>query len=110
MWELIDARVREKIARFASDPTQVTWSGSAERDMGSTPGMTKAGVLEGIMDQLSSGYVVHADYMKNGDVAYIFDCFVGDYRRYVKVKFWMIEDQERVHVFSAHSHRRGGRR
>ncbi len=110
MWELTDARVKEKIAQFAANPSLVTWSGKAERDIASTAGMTKAGVLEAILDHLACGYVVHAAYMKNGDLAYIFDCFVTAHRRYIKVKFWMMAAEERMHVFSAHAHRKRGRR
>jgi hypothetical protein len=105
VWEVNDPAIREKIARFACTPELVTWSQSAERDMASTAEMTKGAVLDALVDHLSCGYVVHADYMRNGDVAYIFQCFVGRYQRYVKLKFWTPVDKERMHVFSAHPNR-----
>ena len=105
VWELDDAGVKQRIADFASRPRLVTWSATAERDMASIPGMTKAGVLEALLEHLACGYVVHADYMRNGDLAYIFNCFVGRRRRYIKLKFWGVAGQERMYVFSAHPNR-----
>jgi hypothetical protein len=46
-----------------------------------------------------------ADYMKNGDLAFIFDCFVGIGRLYVKVKMITVGTEERMFVFSAHKHK-----
>ena len=105
MWEMQDPEFRRKIAYFASDPHLVTWSRSAESDMASTAGMTKGAVLEAIIDHIACGYVIHADYMKNGDLAHIFNSFVGRHRRYIKVKFWILGNEERMHVFSAHADR-----
>lgn len=105
MWELDDCEVKNKIGAFARRPAIVTWSGQAERDMAATRGVTKLGVLEGLIEHLSCGYAVNADYMKNGDLAYIFDCFVGPRRLYVKVKFISLGSGERMHVFSAHVNR-----
>ena len=105
MWDLGDAEVKDKIGSFAGTPHRVTWSRTAERDIASSGGMTKAGVLEGILDHLSCDYVVHVDLMQNGDTAYIFNCFVERNRRYVKVKFWMFGDEERMHIMSAHPNR-----
>jgi len=105
VWEMQDPEVRQKIAHFASSPHLVTWSRSAERDMASVAGMTKGAVLEAIVDHITCGYIFHAEYMKNGDLAHIFNCFVGRHRRYIKVKFWILANEERMHVFSAHPER-----
>lgn len=102
MWELTDAEIKEKIASFARAPHLVTWSGSAERDVASIPGATTASVLEAILDHLKCCYPVFADYMRNGDLAYIFRCFVGSRRLYIKVKFVFLGGQESMRVFSAH--------
>jgi hypothetical protein len=102
VWELDDAAVKQRMVYFASRAHLVTWSGTAERDIASTCRMSKAGVLEALLEHLACGYVVHADYMRNGDLAYIFICFVGSHRRYIKLKFWVLDDQERMHIFSAH--------
>ena len=110
VWELLDGEIKEKIRCFASDSSLVTWTRSAEQDMASTRGMTRAAVLDGMIDHLSCGYAVYADLMENGDTAYILDCFVGGHRRYVKLKFVLWPDGERMHVFSAHAHRKGGKR
>ena len=93
------------IRASASTPARVTWSKSAERDIASNVGTTKAGVLEGLLDHLESGYVVFCHHMDNGDVAFIFNCFVGPRRLYVKLKFIQWTDGERMHVFSAHPNR-----
>ena len=69
------------------DAVRVAWSRQAEREMGNAAGVTKQGVLEGLVEHLSCGYVVEADHMQNGDLAYIFRCFVGAGRLCVKVKF-----------------------
>ncbi len=102
MWELSDPELKAKIASFAGRPDLVTWSRSADRDIGSTAGATRLGVLEAILDHLACEYVVHADYMENGDLAYIFRCFLGARSFYLKVKFVFPGAEERMHVFSAH--------
>ena len=105
MWELNDCGVKDKIASYARSPEVVAWSRSAERDIGSTAGATKFGVLEAVLDHLSCGYVVYADHMTNGDEAFIVRCFLGRNRFYVKVKFIVLGSQERMYVFSAHRDR-----
>jgi hypothetical protein len=105
VWELDDPQVKGKIQRFARDPELVYWSGTAERDLAGTSGATKAGVLDGILDHISCGFPIMADYMKNGDLAFIFDCFVGIGRLYVKVKMITVGTEERMFVFSAHKHK-----
>jgi hypothetical protein len=80
----------------------VVWSRSAEHDIADTVGMTRLGVLAAITDHLECGYIVHADYMKNGDLAYIIPCLVDPRWFYVKVKFIVQETGERMKVFSAH--------
>jgi len=105
VWELEDRETKEKIAHCAKKPIDVKWSRQAERDMGNTSGVTKRGVLDGLLDHLSCGYVVEADFMENGDLAYIFRCFVGHERLYVKLKFIQLGQEERMYVFSAHEDR-----
>jgi hypothetical protein len=105
VWEIQDPEVRRRIERFARRADLVRWAGSAERDIANTRGVTKAGVLEGILDHLSCGFPFHGDHMKNGDLAYIFDCFVGPGRLYVKVKFIFLSAEELMSVFSAHKDR-----
>jgi hypothetical protein len=105
VWDIIDPDVKRAIERFASRAELVHWSGSAERDIANTRGVTKAGVLEGILDHLSCGYAFHGDFMANGDLAYIFQCFVGPGRLYVKVKFIASSAEEVMYVFSAHKDR-----
>ncbi len=105
MWELNDQEVKGKIALWAKDAGRVAWSQTAERDIASTAGVTKQGVLEGLLDHLACGYVVEADHMKNQDLAYIFHCFVGAGRLYVKLKFIQLGAEERMFVFSAHVER-----
>ena len=102
MWDLDDHQVKEKIAHLARRPDLVVWSRSAERDIAGIAGVTHAGVLDGVLDHLDCGYKVEADYMENGDLAYIFHCFVGPGRLYVKVKFIVLGVEERMNVFSAH--------
>jgi hypothetical protein len=105
VWLLNDPVVKQKIAQFARRPELVAWSGSAERDIANTRGVTKAGVLEGILDHLSCDFAINADHMDNGDLALILDCFVGPGRLYVKVKFIALGAEERMFVFSAHKDR-----
>ena len=105
MWELDDVEVKEKIVAFASNPEVVTWSGTADREIGSVPGATRLAVLEGILDHLACGYIVHGDFMKNGDLAYIFECFAAERFFYVKVKFVGVGTEERMRIFSAHLNR-----
>lgn len=76
-----------------------------DRDIASTPGVTHIGVLEGILDHLECGYKVEADHMDSGEIAYIFHCFVGPGRLYVKVKFVTWGFEERMRVFAAHKNR-----
>jgi hypothetical protein len=102
VWQMDDPEVKEKIAHFASLPELVVWSRKAERDIAGIAGITSAGVLEGILDHIACGYAVEADHMENGDLAYIFHCFVGPGRLYVKVKFIALGTGERMRVFSAH--------
>ena len=102
MWRIYDREIREKIARFASNPGLVVWSRSAERDIASMAGVTSTAVLEGILEHLACDYVVEADHMENGDLAYIFRCFVGPGRLYVKLKFVEFDYGERMRVFSTH--------
>jgi len=102
MWEVIDAEVRAKLAAFAARPELVVWSRSAEHDIADTAGITRFGVLAAILEHLECGYVVHADYMKNGDLAYIIPCLADPRWLYVKVKFIFQERDERMKVFSAH--------
>lgn len=102
MWELIDTEVKNKIASFAANPELISWSGSAQRDMASVAGATAVGVLEALVDHLACGFVVYADHMKNGDLAYIVICYLGARRFYVKAKFVILDDEERMHIFSAH--------
>lgn len=105
MWEMDDDQVKAKICDFAKRPAAVLWSGRAERDIANTRGVTKQGIFDGIIEHLSCGYAVQADYMDNGDVAYIFHCYVGPGRLYVKLKFVFIESEERMNIFSAHLNR-----
>jgi hypothetical protein len=105
VWDIDEPAVNEKIAFFAGNSKAVTWSGTAERDIASTSRATKTGVLEAITDHLRCGYVLHGEYMKNGDLAYIMRCFLGPRRFYVKLKFVQLGDEERMHIFSAHPDR-----
>jgi hypothetical protein len=105
VWEENDPEVRKKIAWFAEKPELVVWSGSAERDIANTRGVTKAGVLEGILDHCSCGFIINGDHMKNGDTAFILDCFVGLGHLYVKVKFIVLDAEECMKVFAAHQHK-----
>jgi hypothetical protein len=105
VWEVIDGAVKEKISRFAERPDLVIWTHSAERDIANTADVTKQGVLDGLAEHLCYGYKVEADYMQNGDLAYIFNCFIGLGRLYVKVKFVLLGAEERMCVFSAHPNR-----
>lgn len=105
MWEIIDLEVKRKIAAFAERPELVVWSGTAERDIAAIAGATRLAVLDAVLDHLASGYAVDADYMKNGDLAYIFRSFVGERRLYIKVKFIFLGTQERMKVFAAHPDR-----
>lgn len=105
MWELEDREVKEKIARFARRPDLVVWSRSAERDIASTQGVTRLGVLDGIVDHFECGYKVYSDHMKNGDLAHILHCFVDPGRLYVKLKFVIFGLEERMYIFAAHKDR-----
>lgn len=105
MWELNDPEIRDKIANFAKARELVVWSLSAERDIGKLAGITHLAILEGLVDHIVCGYSIEADYMRNGDLAYIFRCFVGRGRLYVKLKFVQIGADERMHIFSAHPDR-----
>jgi hypothetical protein len=105
VWELDDPKIKDKIQRFARDPELVRWSGTAERDLAGTSGATKAGVLDRISDHISCGFPIMADHMKNGVLAFIYDCFVGIGRLYVKVKMITLGAEERMFVFSAHKHK-----
>lgn len=105
MWEVQDAAEKDKVAAFARQSGLVTVSGRAERDLGQAQGISKAGILEAIVDHISCGYVVYGDQMRNGDLAYIFKCFVGRHRWYIKLKFTDFGQGERMHVFSAHADR-----
>jgi hypothetical protein len=102
VWDVIDAEVIAKLAKFAARPELVVWSRSAEHDIADTSGMTSLGVLAAMKDHLECGYVVRADFMKNGDLAYIIPCLVDPRWLYVKVKFIFQEPGERMKVFSAH--------
>jgi hypothetical protein len=102
MWEVIDADVRAKLAKFAADPGLVVWSRRAERDIANTASATSLGVLAAMSDHLACGYVVHGEFMKNGDLAYIVACFMDSRNFYVKVKFIFLHADERMNVFSAH--------
>ena len=102
MWDVTDVEIRAKIARFAASPELVVWSRSAEHEIADSAGMTRLGVLAAILDHVECGYVVHGDYMKNGDLAYIVPCLVDSRWFYVKVKFIFYETGERMKVFSAH--------
>jgi hypothetical protein len=102
VWDLTDAGVIAKLAAFAAKPELVVWSRSAEHDIADTPGMSRLGVLLAIEDHLECGYIVRADYMKNGDLAYIIPCLVDRRWFYIKVKFIFENAGERMKVFSAH--------
>jgi hypothetical protein len=102
VWDVIDAEVIAKLAAFAARPELVVWSRSAEHDISDTSGITRLGVLAAIKDHLECGYVVHADYMENKDLAYIIRCLVDPRWFYVKVRFIFLETGERMKVFSAH--------
>jgi hypothetical protein len=97
-----DGDVLAKIAKFAANPDLVVWSRGAEHDIADSAGITRLGILAAILDHLGCGYIVHADYMKNEDLAYILPCLVGSRWFYIKVKFIFQETGERMKVFSAH--------
>jgi hypothetical protein len=102
VWDVIDVEVLAKVASFAANPDLVVWSRSTEHDIADSAGMTRVGVLAAILDHLECGYIVHADYMKNGDLAFILPCLVDSRWFYIKVKFIFQETGERMKVFSAH--------
>jgi len=107
VWEITDPAIKRTIKGFAERSHLVRWSGYAERDIASTRGVTKQAVLDGILEHLACDYSVHADHMSNGDLAYIFHCFVVLGRLYVKLKFiTLVPDAEEVmNIFSAHKDR-----
>ena len=105
MWELNDPAVKEKLLYFARRPHLVTWSRSAEQAIASAARLTSLGVLEAIIDHLNCGYTVECDHMRNGDLAYIFRCYVGRKEFYVKAKFVEFVGEESLRIFSAHPDR-----
>jgi len=105
VWELDDLGLKLKIADFACKPDLVKWSQTAERDIACDSEMTRIGVLEAVIDHIGNGYVINCDFMKNGDLAYILNCFVGRHRRYIKLRFAMFGDIEHMYIFSAHPNR-----
>jgi hypothetical protein len=98
-----DAAIIQKIREFASDPGKVTWSRTAEQDIADTQDMSKSGVLAALLDHVCQTKLIQTDKMRNGDTAYIARrCLIGRFERYVKVKFWALRDEEKMHVFAAH--------
>lgn len=102
MWDVIDNEVIAKLTSFAANPVLVVWSSRAERDIANAGGVTRLGILAAMSDHLECNYVVHGDYMQNGDLAYILRCFVDSRRFYVKAKFIFRDSGERMKIFSAH--------
>lgn len=111
MWELsneneLDKKIKEKICQFCRKPEFVLIRRTAERDMALIP-ITKAALLESVHCHVQHGRSVQADYMDNGDLAYILaECKAEQKPLYVKVKFGGQGSDERMYVVSAHPPRR----
>ena len=69
--------------------------------------VTKTALLDAVHSHVERGRLVNADYMDNGDLAYILtDCSLEEVGLYVKLKFQGEADRERMFVLSAHPPRR----
>jgi hypothetical protein len=102
----LDKSAKLRICEFCSEPSTVIVTRTAERDS-ALEGVTKAGVLESVRSHVQTGKPIHAEYMDNGDLAYILrECAIEKIILYVKLKFSKTDGEERMVVISAHPNRR----
>ena len=110
LWELdddnsLDACIKKKICEFCLKPKSVLLTRTAERDMAVVP-VSKSELLEGVRCYVQNRGLVNADYMDNGDLAFIVQYSIKDQEMYVKVKFSGEGHEEEMYVISAHPPRR----
>lgn len=102
-----DAATKSKICSFCKSPTLVHMSRTALTDLGLIP-LSKEAMLGGVIEHIESHGRVFTDRMDNGDTAYfVKECIVEDgVILYVKMRFFQLEADEGMLVFSAHPPRR----
>jgi hypothetical protein len=98
--------IKWKICEFCRVASTVQLTKTALTDLGLIP-LTKAAVLEALHKHVESGRRVYSDRMDNGDITFVTtDCSVGEVILYIKVRFYKLNNQERMLVISAHPPRR----
>lgn len=101
-----DVSVKKKICRFCESPAEVVITRTAERDS-ALLGITKLGILEGVLCHIQGARTVYADFMDNRDLAFILkDCAVEQTALYVKLKFSQSKERELMVIISSHPDRR----
>lgn len=102
----LDRAIKEKIGGFCGKTGSVFMTRTAERDS-ALIGITKLGILEGLLCHIQEKRTIYSDFMDNGDSAWIVkDCVIEQVRLYVKLKFAASTSGERMIIISAHPDRR----
>jgi hypothetical protein len=101
-----DRSIKLKISSFCQAPQRVRMSRTATTDLG-LASLTKEGMLTGLREHILGRGRVFTDRMDNGDTAYIAaECLAEEKVLYIKVRFFELDEDEAMLVFSAHPPRR----
>jgi hypothetical protein len=101
-----DKAIKSRICCLCGIPRLVHITRTALDDIGLIP-LTKEGVLQAVREHISGNRRVSTDRMDRGDTAYIIEeCLVQGNVLYVKVSFFVRNNEERMLIISAHPPRK----